>query len=156
MAHLDPQATITAVDHAIALKAAQSTADSIELNERFRTIEAMPSEAELPDSDFDLVLLTQRLSALRETEAMSLLKKSVAACKPGGRLVVIDLFRGPTKPNLVEAIEALRLDLETTGGRMWSLEQVEEMLQEAGLTDIQFTFLAASQMNLGMAVGAKA
>jgi 2-polyprenyl-3-methyl-5-hydroxy-6-metoxy-1,4-benzoquinol methylase len=155
MAHLDPQATITAVDHAIALKAAQSTADSIELNERFRTIEAMPSEAELPDSDFDLVLLAQRLSGLAETEAMSLLKKSLAACKPGGRLVVIDLFRGPTKPNLVEAIEALRLDLETTGGRMPSLEQAKKMLQEAGLTDIQFTFLAASEVNLGMAIGVK-
>jgi hypothetical protein len=45
--------------------------------------------------------------------------------------------------------------LETTGGRMPSLEQAKKMLQEAGLTDIQFTFLAASEVNLGMAIGVK-
>ncbi len=70
-------------------------------------------------------------------------------------MVVIDVFRSPTKPNLAEAIEALRLDLETRGGRVRSLEETQKLLGEAGLTGIQFTFLAASHVNLGMAIGVK-
>lgn len=70
-------------------------------------------------------------------------------------MVVIDTFRGPTKPNLVEAIEALTLELQTSGGKLRSLDETQKMLGEAGLGGIRFTFLAANQLNLGMAVGVK-
>jgi ubiquinone/menaquinone biosynthesis C-methylase UbiE len=155
MAHRDQRAKITAVDHADALVAARSTADSIELNDRLETIAASPESAQLPDDAFDLVLLAQRLSCRGDTEALELVRKAVAACDSGGRVVVIDVFRGPGKPNLVESIEALTLDLETEAGQIQSLEQTQRLLGEAGLAEIQFTFLAASHVNLGMAVGVK-
>lgn len=152
MAHRDPAATITAVDRAAALQAAQTTADSIDLNDRFQTIDSPPMELKLQEAGFDLVLIAQRLSCLSDDEATRWLRKAVAACKPGGQVVVIDLFRGPTKPTLVESIEALTLELETRGGRIRSLEEAQKLLGEAGLEKIQFTFLAASQQNLGMAL----
>lgn len=155
MAHRDPQSTVTAVDHADALKAAQDTADSIELGDRFKTLASRPGQAELPAASFDLVVLAQRVNGLSDADAGKLLEKAVQACKPGGRVAVIDVFRGPTKPNLAEAIEALRLELETQQGRMRSLEETQKLLGEAGLTGIQFTFLAASHVNLGLAIGVK-
>ena len=155
MAHRDRQAVITAVDHADALKAAQSTAESIELNDRFQMIESSLTKADKFDCQFDLVLLAQRLTSLSDPAAADLLRRGVAACRSGGRVVVIDTFRGPTKPNLAEAIEALTLELQTSGGKLRSLEETQKMLAEAGLGGIQFTFLAASQLNLGMAVGVK-
>ncbi len=155
MAHRDAEATVTAVDHGGALRAAQSTADSIELGDRFQTIEANSLTPPWTAADFDLVLLAQRLNCLSDEQAADLLASAVDACRGGGRVVVVDLFRGPTKHNLVESIEALSLNLETQGGRMRSLEETRNQLRRAGLEQIQFTFLSASQANLGMAVGRK-
>lgn len=155
MAHRDDAATVVAVDHHAALQAALASADSIGLSDRFKTIEADPEQVTVSDDEFDLVLLAQRISSLDNDRGENLLGRAVAATKPGGRVVVIDLFRGPTKPNLAESVEALKLELDTADGHMRSLEQAQQELKSAGLTDVQFTFLAASRVNMGMAVGVK-
>ena len=155
MAHRDPTSSVTAVDKKLAIEAAQATANSIELSDRFTTIEGDPIHTDVPESEFDLVVVAQRISCLDESAAKKLLAKASASAKPGGRVVVIDLFRGPGKTSLTESIEALRLDLGTKGGRMRTLEEVQADLRDAGLTKIQFTFLAASEAGLGMAVGTK-
>jgi ubiquinone/menaquinone biosynthesis C-methylase UbiE len=153
--HRDPTSTVTAVDRALAIEAAQATADSIELSDRFATIESDPIDADVPDAEFDLVLVAQRTSCMDESATKRLVAKAAGATKPGGRVVMIDLFRAPGKTNLTEAIEALRLDLSTHGGRMRTLEEAQADLRDAGLGKIQFTFLAASEAGLGMAVGTK-
>jgi len=155
MAHRDPRATVTAVDYGDALVAARQTADSIGLGDRFRTIEGGPELAELAEADFDLVLIAQRLSGLGDQEAELLLQRAVAAAGRGGRIVIIDLVHGPADPTLVEAVEALRIDLATQSGRIRNLLEMQEMLAASGARDIQFTFLTASRVNLGLAVGAK-
>lgn len=155
MAHQDAMATITAVDHAAALEAASSTADSIGLSDRFDTIDADPQEVELPDDEFDLVVIAQRISLLSEEKAGTLLSRAIAAGKAGGRIVVIDLFRGPTRPNLAESVEALKLELETHQGQMRTIEAIQTQLDSLGLQQLQFTFLPASRVNMGMAVGVK-
>lgn len=155
MAHRDSHATVVAVDHQSALQAAMATAESIGLTTRFRIIESDPEQVTLPPDAFDIVLLAQRLHNLSNVRAESLLRSAIAAAKPGGRIVVIDLFRGPTKPSLAESVEALTLELNTSGGHMRSLEQAQQQLASQGLEKIQFTFLAASRINLGMAVGRK-
>lgn len=155
MAHRDPASSVTAVDKKLAIEAAQATANSIELSDRFTTIEGDPIHADVPESQFDLVVVAQRTSCLDESATKKLLAKAFASAKPGGRVVVIDLFRGPGKTSLTESIEALRLDLGTKGGRMRTLEEVQADLRDAGLSKIQFTFLAASESGLGMAVGTK-
>ncbi|TWU54517.1 hypothetical protein Poly51_32360 [Rubripirellula tenax] len=155
MAHRDPTSTVTAVDNRAALEAASATAESIGISERFETIEGNPINAEVPTGKFDLVLVAQRISCLDGIAGKKLLAHAVEATRPGGRVVVIDLFRGPAKANLAECVEALRLDLGTKGGRMRSLQEAQIDMREAGLERIQFTYLAASQVNLGLAVGAK-
>jgi len=155
MAHRDPQATITAVDHPAALQAAASTADSIGLIDRFETITGDPQHVDLPEGEFDLVLLAQRVNGLGVEAAQSLLVRAVTAAKAGGRMVVIDLFRGPTKANLAESVEALKLELDTREGKIRSLQDAQALLESLGLQRVQFTFLAASRVNLGLAVGFK-
>lgn len=155
MAHQDAQATIVAVDEPAALEAAVSTAGSIGLQDRFETIEADPLEAELPGDRFDLVLIPQRLSSLSQVESAALLSRGIAAARSGGRIVVIDLFRGPAKPTLAESVEALKLELGTRSGQMWTIESIQSMLQSLGLERIQFTFLPASRVNMGLAVAVK-
>ncbi|MDE0862695.1 MAG: class I SAM-dependent methyltransferase [Rubripirellula sp.] len=153
MAHRDPKSKITGVDRAAALKAAQSTADSIGLGDRFQTIEAEPAEVDLGESKFDIVLVAQRLGCVGPEEGRKLLTKAVDALTIGGKLVVIDLFRGPAKPDMYECVEALKLELETVQGGMWTLEAIQAELTELGLERVEVTFMADSRVNMGMAIG---
>lgn len=157
MAHQDQQATVVAVDTPPVLVAARSTADSIELGDRFQALETDADllSAELPPDEFDLVLVAQRLSRLDATQATALIDLAMAAVKPGGRVAVIDLFRGPTKPNLTESMEALRLNLGSQGGHIRSLEEIQQLLVDRGLQGVQFAFIAASKANMGLAIGEK-
>jgi ubiquinone/menaquinone biosynthesis C-methylase UbiE len=155
MAFRDSDATVLAVDDQAALAAARSTAQSIQLGDRFETLAAEPENADLPAAGFNLVLIAQRLHAATDQQRQRLLDQATDALAPGGRLVLIDLFRGPTKPRLSETIEALRIHVGTAEGRMQSAQELREQLLSRGLSDIQFTFIAASRINLGMIVANK-
>ena len=155
MAHRDPKATVTAVDTAAALQAAKSTADSIGLGDRFQGIEADSGQVELSQDAYDIVVLAQRLSGQSAAGGRDLLAKAIEATKPGGRLVVIDLLRGPTTPDISECMEALKIELQTNEGYMRTLEEIQAELSELGLEQVQFTFLADSRVNMGMAVGTR-
>jgi SAM-dependent methyltransferase len=158
MAYRDGQATIVAVDDAAPLAAATSTASAIQLNDRFETRVGDPETIELGDGDFGLVVIAQRLHATTDAGRKSLIDKAYDSLAPGGRVVVIDLFRGPTKPSLTETIEALRVHAGTGGtgqGRMQSIEELQSLLKQRGLTDIRFTFIEASRVNFGMMVATK-
>lgn len=155
MAFRDPAATVLAVDDEAALAAARSTARSIQLDERFETLSGQPEEVALPAAGFDLVVVAQRLHAATAARRTQLLNQAIGALAPGGRLVLIDLFRGPSKPLLSETIEALRIHVGTAKGKMQSAQELKETLTQRGLSDIGFTFIAASRINLGMIVATK-
>ncbi|TWU34208.1 class I SAM-dependent methyltransferase [Novipirellula artificiosorum] len=155
MVHRDVEATITAVDLPGPLAAAISMAASIDVTDRFSVIESDPLEVDGLEPVYDIVLLAQRLFGLGEEGQIRLLEKAVSAIRPGGRLVVIDLFRGPTKPSLAESVEALKLELDTPAGGMKTLKEAEAMLGSAGLGQIQFSFLVASRIHLGMMVAVR-
>jgi hypothetical protein len=104
---------------------------------------------------FDWVVIAQRISGLGPEKAATLLSKAAAATKPGGRVVVIDLFRSPSKSNLTECIEVLRLQLETQQGDPRTLQGMEAELRQAGLTNVQFALMSKSRANLGLALATK-
>ena len=153
IAHKDPDATLMLVDGAAALQAARSMAESIELIDRVDFREGDPVQSDLPDAHFDLVLIAQRLNTLNQEMGNRLLSKAISACRPGGRVVVIDLFQSPAQARLGECIESLKLEVDTTHGRVPTLRDGQKRFQDAGLSDVQFTFLAASRVNMGLMVG---
>ena len=155
MAHRDAGATVVAVDNAAALKSARSTADSIGLEERLKTIDSDPEAATVAEQQFDLVVLAQLLSAFSDDQALALLKKAAAAAKPAGRVVIPDFYIGPARAGLKESLNRLRVRLSTPEGRVRDLRQCQQMCQDAGLGSIQFTYLAASEAGLGMIVAEK-
>ncbi len=155
MAHRDATASVTAVDIAGPLSAAQTMAESIGIEDRFTGITGEPQSIEGLKPQFDIVLLAQRLFAVGIRERSELLQKASSLVHKGGRLVVIDLFRGPSKPNLAESTEALKLRLQTPEGSMMTIKKAEQLLMDNGFEKIQFSFLAASRLNMGMMVGSK-
>ncbi|QEF96359.1 Mg-protoporphyrin IX methyl transferase [Stieleria maiorica] len=154
-AHRDAGATVVAVDEAAALKAACSTADSIGLSDRFRTIESDPLAATVGEQQFDLVVLAQSLSGYSDDQAARLLQKSAAALKSGGRIAAPDFYLGPSRAGLKESLGRLSVHLATPAGRVRDLRECQAMFLAAGLGEIQFTYLAASEAGLGMMVAAR-
>lgn len=155
MAHCDPESTIVAIDDAAAIKAAESTAESIGLGDRFKTIESDPRSVAVDGQAFDLVILAQVLSSYSDSEATELLDKAVGALRSGGRLVAPDFYVGPGRAGLKEALSRLSIHLATAQGRVRDLPESQQMFKAAGLTAIQFTYLAASEAGMGMIVGEK-
>lgn len=155
MAYRDPQATVTAVDNQAALAAAESTAQSIGLSERFQVVVADPLDAELQPDQFDWVLIAQRLSCHGSEAAQRLLEQGRRFAKPGGRVVVIDLVRMPARANLTDCVESLTLQMETREGSIRSLEQLQGAMQQAGLVDFQFALMSKSRAKLGLAVATR-
>lgn len=160
LAYRTERATVLAVDSEPVLAAARSTAESIGLGDRFATLVADPESADLPESDlpgsgFDLVLIAQRLHAATTAGRDRLLDQACRVLAPGGRLVVIDLFQGPASPRLAETIEALRIHVGTSEGRVQVADELREALHNRGLANIQFSFIAASRINLGIMVATR-
>lgn len=159
MAYRDGQASILAIDDEPPLAAARSTADSIRMGDRFETSAGDPADVPLEESYYGLAVIAQRLHSLTPQGRDRLIDRAIASLHSGGRLVLIDLFRGPTKPRLSETIEALRVHVGTGGGghgNMQSADELKTLLRQRGLVDIRFSFIAASRVNLGMMVATKA
>jgi SAM-dependent methyltransferase len=155
MAHRDAEATIVAVDEAAALQSAKSTAESIGLGDRIRTIESDPRHASLGDTRFDLVVIAQQLSVFSDDQAAELVRKATAALHPGGRLALPDFYDGPGRPGLAESVNRLEIHLSTPAGRVRDLRFCQRMLLDAGLEQIQFVYLPASRHGLGMIVATR-
>ncbi|WP_153559099.1 class I SAM-dependent methyltransferase [Roseimaritima sediminicola] len=159
MAYRDSSSRVTAVDNAAALAAATSTAQSIELGDRFDSIEGDPHEVDLPAGQFDLVILAQQLHGESPDRGARLLQQAQDALADTGEIVVIDLFQTNADPGaavkLAEALEAVKLELCTESGAVRSPQQTEQQLHRNGFRSAQFSYLPSSHINLGMVVARK-
>lgn len=155
MGFRDPLLRITAIDHEAALVAATSTASSIGLGDRFETQSGDLFESPLKDAAYDMVVIAQRLNALSREQIDLVLGRALGALKAGGKLVVIDSFRGPNRPSLAESLETLRMQVQTTSGEVPDLTGAQTRMEKAGFGNVQFTFIAASRIGLGLMIGTK-
>jgi len=155
IAHRDPALQVTAIDSPAALESVMTTAASIDLEDRFQTRPGSLLDAELESDYYDYVLLAQQLHSLVPVQIDRVLEKAAGAAKTGGRVIVIDAFSASHQPTLAESLEALRLTIETTAASVPQLKVAEDRMRRAGLDELQFTYIAASRIGLGMMVGVK-
>lgn len=156
MGFRDPTLRITAVDSEPALVAANSTASSIGLGDRFQSQVGDLLTSELTESAYDMVVVAQRLHALAPNQIEKALKRCRGTLKDGGKLIIIDSFGGPHRPSLAESLEALRMQVQSAHGEIPDLAMAQSRVEKAGFTNVQFTFIAASRLGLGLMVGTKA
>jgi predicted metal-binding protein/ubiquinone/menaquinone biosynthesis C-methylase UbiE len=91
---------------------------------------------------FDLILLSNILHAYSEKEAKQLLADALLCLAPAGMVIVHDYLAdhhdsSPLKGRLYD----LHMMLNTFNGRVYSLEELERMLDEAGLQNIRLFHL---------------
>ena len=88
-------------------------------------------------NNYDMVFISQILHAYNDRDCMSLLKKSSASLKPGGRVVVQEFYLDETKTNPPQgAIFAINMLVNTSGGRTYTPAEISSWMKKAGFTDI--------------------
>jgi predicted O-methyltransferase YrrM len=88
-------------------------------------------------NNYDMVFISQILHAYSDRDCLSLLKKSSAALKPGGRVVVHEFYLDQTKTNPPQgALFAINMLVNTAAGRSYAPSEISSWMKKAGFTDI--------------------
>jgi SAM-dependent methyltransferase len=143
IAHHDPAVQLTLADDAVTLEGARAMATSIGLSERLTTIEGCYHELELPRASFDMVLMAELLSLEPVDGQRQLLQRASETLKPGGELVLVDLFAGQPEGDLALSILSLEMGLASSQAGPCDPRQLQQLLAEAGFEKITFAHLEA-------------
>ena len=131
-AQRNPSAEIAAVDWAPVLAVATENAKAMGVADRHRTI---PGDAFKVDygSGYDVALLTNFLHHFDRDTNVSLLRKTAAALKKGGRIVVLEMVPNEDRVSPpFPAGFALTMLAGTPAGDAFTLNEIQEMLTAAG------------------------
>jgi 2-polyprenyl-3-methyl-5-hydroxy-6-metoxy-1,4-benzoquinol methylase len=132
IAQRNPSAEIVAVDWAPVLAVATENAKAMGVADRHRTI---PGDAFKVDygSGYDVALLTNFLHHFDRDTNVSLLRKTAAALKNGGRVVVLEMVPNEDRVSPpFPAGFALTMLAGTPAGDAFTLNDLQEMLTAAG------------------------
>ena len=103
---------------------------------------------------YDVVLASNILHMLSESECLALLRKSFRALNPGGRIIIYDFLLDKSRVTPVEsALFAVHMLVHTIGGRTYSGEEFRDMLRQAGCRSVKI-IRHASQAP-GLVIGTK-
>ena len=145
-----PRSRVTAVDWAGVLQVARETAARFGLQDRMQTVTGNYHEVELPEHQFDLAILAN-VTHLETSEGnRALLTKVRETLKPGGRVVIVDVFPGRRPSDLNRTLYALGLALRTEHGRVSTHEELERLMGETGFRNARLIPLEAPPHVLGM------
>lgn len=144
---------VTAVDWPAVLEVAKATAARLGLAERLTTIAGDMHAAVLPAEAFDLAVIANVIHLLSHEQTGDLLRRVRGLLKPGGRVVVIDVFAGRPEGDLHRTLYALGLALRTTQGSVYERQEVERLLAASGYERADFKPLEVPPFVMGMIVG---
>jgi len=87
---------------------------------------------------YDMVFISQILHAYSNKDCLSILKKSSASLKPGGRVVVQEFYLDETKTWPPQgALFAINMLVNTPGGRTYSPSEIRSWMKKTGLNDFE-------------------
>jgi 2-polyprenyl-3-methyl-5-hydroxy-6-metoxy-1,4-benzoquinol methylase len=143
-------ASVTAVDWPAVLEVADETAQNLGLPDRLKTIAGNYHEVEFPAGQFDLAILANVTHLETSAGNRTLFKKACAALKPGRRIAIFDIFPGQAAGDLNRTLYALGLALRTEHGRVYSVQEFEPLLAEAGFCPPRLVPLEVPPYAVGM------
>jgi methylase of polypeptide subunit release factors len=132
LAQRNPRAEVVAVDWQGVLKVAAENAAKFGVADRVR---ALPGDAFTVDygSGYDIVLLTNFLHHYDQPTCTTLLKKVVAALKPGGRAVILEFVPNDDRVTPPSAASfSLTMLSGTPAGDAYTLAELRRMCADAG------------------------
>ena len=148
----DPTCRVTAFDQPFGLERAREMVESIQLGDRIKLVEDTSGSFELPAGEFDMAVLGNVLHYLPADKVESLIQRAAQVIKPGGELVVVDVFPGQAKGTLNRTLFELQLALRYPEGEMHTRESLTQWIEAAGFEPPIFEPLDAPPWLFGVLV----
>ncbi len=141
----NPAAEVVAVDWAAVVQVAADNAQEMGVGPRHRTLAGDAFSVDY-GSGFDVVLVTNFLHHFDRATNVGFLKRTAAALKPGGRLVVLEFVpNGDRVTPPAAARFSLTMLASTPSGDTYTFAELRGMLAESGFTDATAHPLAGPQ-----------
>ena len=120
-------------------EAAQETMDANGFADRFFRVDGNFYDAKFGDENFDYVVVSNIIHQESPQSVAHLFEKSARSLKRGGRIIVSDWIvdDGRTGPSSALFFNFTML-LLSPDGRTYEREDVQRMLQAAGIADVEF------------------
>lgn len=146
----DPTATATLVDWPGVLEIAKNSVQANGLTSRVECLAGSYHELAFPEEKFDSVILGN-VTHIENPEGLSaLLAKCEKTLKPGGEVLIFDVFTAQEQGRLPAALYAMGLALRTEQGRVYSFEALKHELQTQGFTEIEFQAIPVAPFTMGL------
>ncbi len=154
MAHHDSQSQIHLVDDSVGLTRARATVDSLDLEGRVEMTES--SELVFPghNESFDLVVIADQIHLWSPKLRQRILTTAMRTLKPGGEVAIIDIFPGQERGQMTCDLFELQL-LIGTGHGLVPVVELQQMLENTGFGNIQFTDLPTAPYTHGLLLAAR-
>ncbi len=149
-AQKDPDAKVTALDWPAVLKIAAASAEGLGLKERFNVLPGNYHEVDLSDETFDMAMVGNVTHIETPEGNQALFQKIYRALKAGGEIVIFDIMSGQEQGDLARTLYALGLALRTEKGQVYSREELEHFLGQAGFVKPTFSPLQVPPYTIGM------
>ena len=143
IAHHDPESEITACDWPSPLETAAKAAASIGVESRFKMIAGDYWQVSIPPGTFDLVLLGNEILLYDDQQSQQLLQLAAESLKETGEIAILETVCCHEEARLTYALRELDLALHWPRGSLRTVEQLEQLVQAAGLQVLQYEPLAA-------------
>lgn len=156
LAAISPRTQVTGLDLPSVLSSFQERARQLGLSERVSLLPGDMSVIELPEGQFELVILANVLRLEPELPAQQLVARAARALRPGGRMLIVDALAGGTpERELLRATYVLNLALRTRRGRVHSAAELTAWMEAAGLLGVAEIDCGAQMGALGALLGHK-
>jgi ubiquinone/menaquinone biosynthesis C-methylase UbiE len=130
----DPQARITAIDWPGVLEVARHYADRIGLGDRFQILPGNYHLVELETAGYDMAIAANVAHLETREGILRLFHRLHTALKPGGHVLVVDVFHDQPDGELNASLYELGLALRTEHGQVFDHESLSAWLREAGFS----------------------
>ena len=126
-----PACKVTALDWPEVLPITQQYADKEHIGERFNTLSGNYHQVALAQASYELIILANVIHLEDEDGIARLIKRLRPALKPGGKIIIIDVFHHQKHGELNAALYEMGLSLRTGAGQVHEPKRVEKCLVDA-------------------------
>lgn len=150
----DPKMKLVFVDNSSQLARCKSTAESVQIVDRSKFIEADPLfySSQLP---VDLLLVTDLCYRLSDKELASVFQNAAKSLKKDGEIAVVERFSSEKSAAFNNRTFAIQTELRTAEGKLRTRQELTQMLYAAGFCDAMYSNLKSPPATHGVIVAGR-
>jgi ubiquinone/menaquinone biosynthesis C-methylase UbiE len=138
-----PSAHVTAVDLPAVVEQGRQRIDTLGLGGRYTWLAADMETIEIAPDQYDLAIVAHVCRFISDQRTQSLLSRLAGSLRPGGTLIIADIFYNNDRTGPPSAITLdLSMLVNTAQGRIRTCAEVSDWLNDYGLRKIHYLHAA--------------